>query len=140
MDDGIEFAKRLIKLGKPVTLDVVPHLPHGFLCLVRHPDTKDTIHTVLSRIKHGLEIPSSCNGTSEHADDSTNEPTDVSTNKSADVSTNEPTDVSTNKSADVSTNEPTDVSTNKSADVSTKATNDPNTKSATVKTFKSTVI
>ena len=54
MDDGIEFAKRLVKLGKQVTLDVVPHLPHGFLCLVRHPDTKDTIHTVLSRIKHGL--------------------------------------------------------------------------------------
>ena len=124
MDDGFEFAKRLIKLGKLVTLDVVPHLPHGFLCLVRHPDTKDTIHTVLSRIKHGLEIPSSCKGTSEHAD----------------VSTIDPTGVSTNEPIDVSTNKPTDVSTNKSADVSTKTTNDPNTISATVKTFNSTVV
>lgn len=62
MDDGIEFAKKLAKLGKQVTLDVVPDLPHGFLCLVRHPDTKETIHMVLSRIKAGLEV-SSCNGT-----------------------------------------------------------------------------
>ena len=86
MDDGIEFAKRLVKLGKQVTLDVVPHLPHGFLCLVRHPDTKDTIHTVLSRIKHGLEIPSSCSGTSE--------PVDVST-KATSETNSEPVDALT---------------------------------------------
>lgn len=64
MDDGVEFAKKLVKLGKQVTLDVVPNLPHGFLCLARHPDTKGTINMVLSRIKDGLEVSSSsCNGT-----------------------------------------------------------------------------
>ena len=79
MDDGIEFAKRLVKLGKPVTLDVVPHLPHGFLCLVRHPDTKDTINTVLSRIKHGLEISPSCDGANIPADASTKPASDTNT-------------------------------------------------------------
>ena len=73
MDDGIEFAKKLVKLGKQVTLDVVPNLPHGFLCLARHPDTKEVIHMVLSRIKAGLEVPS-CNGTDESASDSTKPP------------------------------------------------------------------
>ena len=57
MDDGIEFAKKLVKLGNQVTLDVVPNLPHGFLCLAGHPDTKETINMVLSRIKAGLEAP-----------------------------------------------------------------------------------
>lgn len=67
MDDGIEFAKKLVKLGKQVTLDVVPNLPHGFLCLAKHPDTKETINMVLSRIKAGLEAPS-CNGTESPCD------------------------------------------------------------------------
>jgi len=60
MDDGIEFAKKLVKLDKQVTLDVVPNLPHSFLYLASHPDTKQTINMVLSRIKAGLEVPS-CN-------------------------------------------------------------------------------
>jgi len=116
MDDGIEFAKRLVKLGKQVTLDVVPHLPHGFLCLVRHPDTKDTIQTVLSRIKHGLEILSSCNGTGE--------PVDVSTKATSDPNS-ESVDVSTKTTSDTNS-EPVDVSTT--------------TDSATVKVHKSTAV
>jgi len=60
-DDGIEFAKNWWNyVGKQVTLDVVPNLPHGFLCLACHPDAKQTINMVLSRIKAGLEVPS-CN-------------------------------------------------------------------------------
>ena len=70
MDDGIEFAKKLVKLGKQATLDVVPNLPHGFLCLARHPDTKEVIQMVLSRIKAGLEVPP-CNGTDQPANDPT---------------------------------------------------------------------
>ena len=72
MDDGVEFAKKLVKLGKQVTLDVVPNLPHGFLCLAGHPDTKETINMVLSRIKAGLEVPPP--NDSEAAGDSTKQP------------------------------------------------------------------
>ena len=33
LDDSIMFARRLDALEKPVTLDVLPGLPHGFLNL-----------------------------------------------------------------------------------------------------------
>ena len=76
MDDGVEFAKKLMKLGNQVTLDVVPNLPHGFLCLVRHPDTKEVIQMVLARIKAGLEVPS-CNGSNDQPTSDSTEPPDT---------------------------------------------------------------
>ena len=35
LDDNVEFAKRLKKLGKQVNLTIVPHLPHGFSALAK---------------------------------------------------------------------------------------------------------
>lgn len=31
LDDSVEFAKRLRRLGREVTLDILPGLSHGFL-------------------------------------------------------------------------------------------------------------
>jgi len=76
MDDGIEFAKKLMKLGNQVTLDVVPNLPHGFLCLAKHPDTKEVIQMVLGRIKAGLEVPS-CNGNNDENTSDSTKPSDT---------------------------------------------------------------
>lgn len=34
LDDCVEFAKKLKRLGNPVTLDILEGLPHGFLNFV----------------------------------------------------------------------------------------------------------
>ena len=34
LDDAVGMAHKLKSIGQPVTLNVLDHLPHGFLCMV----------------------------------------------------------------------------------------------------------
>ena len=34
LDDAVAMAHKLKCIGQPVTLNVLDHLPHGFLCMV----------------------------------------------------------------------------------------------------------
>ena len=34
LDDAVAMAHKLKSIGQPVTLNVLDHLPHGFLCMV----------------------------------------------------------------------------------------------------------
>ncbi|XP_058807221.1 hormone-sensitive lipase isoform X2 [Phymastichus coffea] len=57
LDDCVMFSKRLKKLGKPVTLDILPGLPHGFLNLaVVSKEAHEGSLICVKRIRELLEM------------------------------------------------------------------------------------
>ncbi|KAM5132481.1 hormone-sensitive lipase isoform 1-T2 [Mantella aurantiaca] len=59
LDDSVMFAKRLRSLSRPVTLQVVEDLPHGFLSLSQlSPETRTATAACVQRIRQVLrEVP-----------------------------------------------------------------------------------
>ncbi|XP_067172949.1 hormone-sensitive lipase isoform X2 [Apteryx mantelli] len=58
LDDSVMFARRLRELGRPVTLRVVPDLPHGFLSLAQLcPETRQAAALCTRLIADVLQPP-----------------------------------------------------------------------------------
>ncbi|XP_066843120.1 LOW QUALITY PROTEIN: hormone-sensitive lipase [Anser cygnoides] len=58
LDDSVAFARRLRALGRPVTLRVVPDLPHGFLSLAQLcPETRRAAALCTRLIRRVLQPP-----------------------------------------------------------------------------------
>ena len=60
LDDSVDMAQKLKAVNQPVTLDIVPGLPHGFLCMVSLGNNSDLNHAhrlCLSILRKELGIP-----------------------------------------------------------------------------------
>ncbi|KAM6188774.1 LOW QUALITY PROTEIN: hormone-sensitive lipase [Sarcoramphus papa] len=57
LDDSVALARRLRALGRPVTLRVVPDLPHGFLSLALSPETRQATAICTRLIRDILQPP-----------------------------------------------------------------------------------
>uniref|UniRef100_A0A6I8NLY4 Hormone-sensitive lipase n=2 Tax=Ornithorhynchus anatinus TaxID=9258 RepID=A0A6I8NLY4_ORNAN len=58
LDDSVMFARRLRAVGRPVTLQVVEDLPHGFLSLAALcRETRQAAALCVDRIRHILAVP-----------------------------------------------------------------------------------
>ncbi|CAJ0953908.1 unnamed protein product, partial [Mesorhabditis belari] len=64
LDDTIAFARKLKDAGgKVASLDLLPHVPHGFLNFtLMSPECRDGAKVCLTRIRQALGIPHSHNG------------------------------------------------------------------------------